>query len=80
MSLGFCANNLSYMDAETKKAFELFGEALKATNNALDEVRAHLAASDARADAVIRSEIGAAALALDQALRALAQSDGDIAG
>jgi hypothetical protein len=55
------------MDADTKASFKLFLDALKATNLAIDGVRANLAGSDSRADSAIRAEISAAEQALRRA-------------
>ncbi len=65
------------VDAETKAALKLFGDALKATNHAVDGVRAHLGQGDPRASQVIQSEIHRAQTALDLALRSLQPSRGD---
>lgn len=60
-------STLAPMDADTKASLRLFVDALKATNLAIDGVRAHLAGSDSRADSAIRTEISAAEEALGRA-------------
>jgi hypothetical protein len=59
------------MDAETKEALRRFGDALRATNEAVDTLRGHMVKRDANASILIQAEITRAVGALEHALKAV---------